>query len=165
MKLIYHGRITTSGFVFIEKDVSFIIDKGARVHLNDRVYLKKGCILECRGSGRMILHSGTSIGHYSWIGCTEFVEIGPKALIGHCCTLFDVYHLKVKDRPMADQGYEKGALVLGSDVIITAKCTVGANLSIADGVIVASNSVVTRSISEPHVIYGGSPARKIKERD
>ena len=57
----------------------------------------------------------------------------------------------------------KGDLVIGNDVWIGYKATIMAGVTIGDGAIIASNSVVTKDV-EPYSIIGGNPAKLIRKR-
>ena len=53
--------------------------------------------------------------------------------------------------------------IIGRDCWIGARCIIMAGVTIGDGSIIAAGSVVTKDV-EPYSIYGGVPARKIKNR-
>jgi len=55
-------------------------------------------------------------------------------------------------------------IVIGDDVWLGANSVVTAGTRIANGVIVAAGSVVTKDITEENVIVGGVPARVIGKR-
>lgn len=60
-------------------------------------------------------------------------------------------------------GFEKPLPVIGNDVWIAHNVTLNVGITIGDGSVVASNSVVTRDVP-PYSIVGGNPARIIKSR-
>jgi acetyltransferase-like isoleucine patch superfamily enzyme len=53
--------------------------------------------------------------------------------------------------------------IIGKDVWIGAHSVIMAGITIGDGTIVAAGSVVTKNLDD-YSIYGGNPARKIKDR-
>ncbi|WP_397445280.1 CatB-related O-acetyltransferase [Polaribacter sp. R77954] len=57
----------------------------------------------------------------------------------------------------------KGDTIIGNDVWIGYDATIMPGVSIGDGAIVASKSIVTKDV-EPYSIVGGNPARLIKKR-
>jgi virginiamycin A acetyltransferase len=57
----------------------------------------------------------------------------------------------------------KGNLVIGNDVWIGYNATIMAGVTIGDGAIIGTNSVVTKDV-EPYAIVGGNPAKLIKKR-
>lgn len=58
-----------------------------------------------------------------------------------------------------------GKIIIGNNCFIGAKSVVLYGVTIADNVIVAAGSVVTRSINESNVIVAGNPARIISTWD
>jgi acetyltransferase-like isoleucine patch superfamily enzyme len=56
-----------------------------------------------------------------------------------------------------------GTVTIGNDVWLGANVIVLDNITIADGAIVAANSVVTKDVP-PYAIVGGTPAKLIKYR-
>ncbi|QIZ69459.1 CatB-related O-acetyltransferase [Oxynema aestuarii] len=74
--------------------------------------------------------------------------------------------------PVFGQGWEvampeswpdKGNTCIGNDVWIGYGATIMPGVRIGDGAIVASQSVVTKSV-EPYTVVGGNPAREIRKR-
>jgi virginiamycin A acetyltransferase len=53
--------------------------------------------------------------------------------------------------------------VIGNDVWIGYNATIMAGVTIGDGAIIGTNSVVTKDV-EPYAIVGGNPAKLIKKR-
>lgn len=57
----------------------------------------------------------------------------------------------------------RGDTVIGNDVWIGMDCTIMPGVTIGDGAIIATHSVVTRDIA-PYTIAGGNPAKPIRKR-
>ena len=57
----------------------------------------------------------------------------------------------------------KGNIVVGNDVWIGYNATIMVGVTIGDGAIIGTNSVVTKDV-EPYSIVGGNPAKLIKKR-
>ena len=58
-----------------------------------------------------------------------------------------------------------GKIVLGNNCFIGARSVVMYGVELADNIIVAAGSVVTKSFAETNIIIGGNPARKIGSWD
>ncbi len=58
---------------------------------------------------------------------------------------------------------QKGDLIVGNDVWIGYNATIMSGVTIGDGAIIATHSVVTKDV-EPYTIVGGNPAKEIKKR-
>lgn len=67
------------------------------------------------------------------------------------------------DIPVTDAWDNKGDIVVGNDVWIGFEAVIMAGVSIGDGAIIASRSVVTKDV-EPYSIVGGVPAKLIRKR-
>lgn len=65
--------------------------------------------------------------------------------------------------PHMEQLPRKGDTVIGNDVWIGRECVIMPGVKIGDGAIVAARSVVTGDIP-PYTVFGGNPARFIKQR-
>lgn len=67
------------------------------------------------------------------------------------------------DQPMATAPGQAGPITLERDVWIGANATIMMDTVVAEGCIVAANAALTRS-TEPYGLYGGVPARRIRDR-
>lgn len=132
----------SQGFHFI-KMLLFYYYERKRNKLGDKLGL---CIpLNTFKEGLLIDHLGSVV-------INPFARIGKNCHIhGDCCI------------GLAKNGNNSdGAPVLGNHVEIGWGAIIIGNISIADGVIIGANSVVTHTIVEPNTVWIGSPARKIK---
>ncbi len=64
---------------------------------------------------------------------------------------------------MPEEWPHKGDTVIGNDVWIGYGATLMPGVQIGDGAIIASQSVVTKSVA-PYTVVGGNPARAIRQR-
>lgn len=97
---------------------------------------------------------------YGWGG----LQIAPYCNIASHTVFATVgHHLERTDLPMALTGEKAGPITLEEDVWICANTTVTANTRIARGCVIAANAVITRD-TQPMGIYGGVPAKRLKER-
>lgn len=55
-----------------------------------------------------------------------------------------------------------GEIIFGDNVWMGCRCTVLKNVCIANGSIIGSNTIITKSLTEPNSIYAGSEAKVIK---
>ena len=54
-----------------------------------------------------------------------------------------------------------GKIVIGNNCFIGERAALSYGVELADNIIVAAGSVVTKSFTESNIIIGGNPARKI----
>jgi acetyltransferase-like isoleucine patch superfamily enzyme len=106
----------------------------------------------------------SNIGPYSYIGCSGFIEIGSRVMMGPRVNLMSENHAFDRtDIPMKDQGVTRGFIRIEDDVWIGVNVTILANVTVGRGAIVAAGAVVTKDVP-PYTVVGGVPAKVIKER-
>lgn len=108
-------------------------------------------------------------GAYSYVGwgsviCPK-VTIGNFTMLAHGVMILGGDHnYKVAGIPTVFAGRDiTKPTVIGDDVWIGAGSIIMSGVTIGDGAIIAAGSIVTKDI-EPYCIYGGNPAKKIKDR-
>ena len=106
----------------------------------------------------------SNIGHFAFIGCSGYIEIGDRVLMGPRVTLLAENHrFDDPDLPIKEQGVERKHIVIGDDCWLGAGCIVLAGVSVGAGAVVAAGSVVTEDVPAMTVV-AGVPARAIRER-
>lgn len=99
-----------------------------------------------------------------WISGTGEIEIGNNVLIGPHVIIHSANHnFSKKDIPILLQGHSLGKIVIEDDVWIGANATVLAGVTIKKGCVIAAGAVLSKDTIE-YGIYGGVPAKLIKER-
>lgn len=122
-----------------------------------------------------LANKGTSIskdfraGAYSYVGphssiCPN-VTIGNFTMIAHNVMILGGDHkYQVAGIPTVFAGRPiTKPTTIGDDVWVGAGSIIMAGVTIEDGAIIAAGSVVTKDV-EAYCIYGGNPAKKIKDR-
>ena len=103
------------------------------------------------GPGLRIVHYGTII-------------VNGKARIGANCELHNLVHI-AQNLHIAKKGSESDqAPKIGDNVFVGPGARVLGDITIADGIVIGANSVVTKSFFEPNITIAGAPARKISDR-
>jgi len=107
--------------------------------------------LNAFGPGLRIVHYGTII-------------VNSKARIGANCELHNLVHI-AQNLHNAEKGAASDqAPTIGDNVFIGPGARVLGDITIADGIVVGANSVVTKSFYETNITIAGAPARKISDR-
>jgi len=132
--------------------------------LEPRVYVKKGAVFECGRHGRIRIGRKAVIGNYVWIGCRQRVDVGPQTILAHGATIFDVFHRHSRNKSLAEQGYTRGETIIGSDVLVGAKATIGGDVTVGRGCLIAAHAVVESDLPE-YRVAGGIPAKVLKKRE
>ncbi len=93
------------------------------------------------------------------------ISVGSNTLIASGCKFIDHDHgFASRELPMGCQSDGAEARIdIAQDVWIGANVVVLKGVSIAQGAIIAAGSVLTRSVG-PHEIWGGVPAKKLRDR-
>lgn len=115
----------------------------------------------------MSVGDNCSFGSYNHITCVNCINIGDNCLTGKYVSITDNSHgntdmesiaMPPKERPVLS----KGKVNIGNNVWIGDKATILPGVTIGNGVVVAANTVVTRSIPD-NCVVAGVPARIVKQ--
>jgi acetyltransferase-like isoleucine patch superfamily enzyme/glycosyltransferase involved in cell wall biosynthesis len=108
-------------------------------------------------NGRLVLGNDVYLNGCSIVATTS-ITIGDNCLIGDFTSIMDTdYHALSSEVPIRAE-----AVTIGNNVWIGRSCTILPGVSIGDHAVVATGSVVTKSVP-PRTLVGGVPARAIKD--
>ena len=108
--------------------------------------------------------NNSSIGPYSYIGCSGYIEVGDNVMISPRVSIysenhnFDDIHL-----PMIEQGVTRSFVKIEDDCWIAANSIILAGVTVGKGAVVAAGSVVTKDVP-PFSVVAGNPAKVVKAR-
>jgi dTDP-4-amino-4,6-dideoxy-D-glucose acyltransferase len=160
------GRFPT---LSMEPDVDVI--RPERLTLGERVSIHRGTVLHCGGLDWSFGEGSITIGEDSVISayCVLFgaghIEIGPGFDCGPGTMIFSSRSDYEANRLGAMPRRHVFAPVrIGAFVTVFARCVIGPGVTIGDGAAIGAGSVVLDDV-EPHALYAGSPARKIRALD
>ena len=124
--------------------------KSARIHATASI----------RNAHNVYVGENSHINHQCciWAGDKSKIVLGDNLLMGPGVKMFAGNHGTKKGIPMNQQPREEKDIIIGNDVWLGAGVVVLGGVEIADGVIVAAGSSVTRPIKEENAIIGGNPA-------
>jgi acetyltransferase-like isoleucine patch superfamily enzyme len=130
----------------LEPDIYFKFDgfwlPGPSIIIGNRVFVGRGVEFNVQGK----------------------IEIGDDSGIGSGCVLADHNHATAStSERMRDQPVEINPIWIGKDVIVGVNSVILKGVKIGDGAVVAAGSVVTKSVPA-NEIWGGNPARKLRDR-
>lgn len=148
----------------IPDESKLIISKGVRISAFSSIIL----IEENNNTNISLLTIGenTYVGEYCNIRASGGkIQIGENCLISQHISLIAVNHVIDGTNPIIYSGWEKerNFIEIGNDVWIGANSIILPGTKIGNGAIVAAGAVVRGEIP-PYTIYGGVPAKKIKNR-
>ena len=145
--------------ILIEENVtlySFCIIKAiqASVMSNNKKIIQKGNIH---------IKKNSSIGEFSFLNSLEQIIIGENVLIAQQCYIGDAEHIFAeKDTPIKQQSNKTAKVIIEDDVWLGCGVKVMSGVTIGKGSVIAAGAVVTKDVP-PYTLYGGIPAKKIKD--
>ena len=120
-------------------------------------------------TGPMVIGSFIQVCNFCFLGATNGITLGDFVTLAPGVKIFsssDDYSGKCLANPMVPvefSGGQSGPVTLGRHVILGAGTVVMPNIILAEGCSVGALSLVNRSL-DGWGIYGGVPARRLKER-
>ena len=114
---------------------------------------------------RLSIGQNTHINDQVFINAAGGVTIGKNSVISHGVTIVStgLETSKWVGRNPKEDIHVAKSISIGENVWLGANVTVCAGVSIAKDSIIGAGAVVTGDLSEEGCLYGGIPARKIKE--
>lgn len=164
---------------YLETGRDFIVEDYAEINCKshhgivagDRVTIGKNAIIRpsnayggAVGEGLRI-GNNSSIGPFSYIGCSGFIEIGNNVIMGPRVGIFaENHHFDNLKIPIREQGVERSFVKINDDCWIASNVVILAGVTIGEGCIIASGSVVTKDVPAFSVV-AGVPAKVLKSRN
>ncbi len=150
--------ITYVGFVHNE-DVTFLNIDG-KLDCQGSVSIGRGCRIAVGGNGRIELGQRVFINAMSTFIIMHTLRVGDDCSISWECQFLDedfheIQYEGRKIQPSSD-------ITLGKHVWVGSRVSIYKGTTIADGCVVAANSVVRGTFDEPNTLIAGNPARVVK---
>ncbi len=149
--------------VWLDKRVEFLRFPG-NIRIEDQVVVKEGArICACNASAKVSIGARSTVGYHSFIFASEEISIGADCLIAPFVYLVDSDHQIARERPINQQANRSAPIRIGKDVWIASGVTVLKGVNIADGAVIAAQSLVNQDVGD-YEIWAGSPAKCIGNR-
>lgn len=150
--------------VWIDKNVEFLRFP-QNIKIADNVVVKEGArICSCNEHAAISIGQRTTVGYHTFLFASEKISIGSDCLIAPFVYLVDSDHGIDRNKKINEQPNKTAPISIGNDVWLASNVTVLKGVTIGDGAVVAANSLVKNDIP-PYEIWGGTPAKKIGERE
>lgn len=150
--------------VWIDKRVEFMRFP-QNISVDDDVVVKEGArICACNTSASIEIGARTTIGYHNFIFASNGVTIGSDCLIAPFVYIVDSDHGIAKDQLINQQPNTTAPIVIKDGVWVASNVTILKGVTIGEGAVIAANSVVNSDVG-PFEIWGGSPAKKIGNRE
>ncbi len=187
-RLVYRGKNVHFGKNFrCDAIPKILIDKNAQLHVADHVELRRsieirvhqrskivigskvridrGVRILATNTAQITLHEGVRVGLYTVFNGGDDITVGARSLISGFVYLQTSMHgFKDKSVAVQKQGYTHAPVQLEEDTWLGAHVVVLPGVTLAKGVVVGSNAVVTKPAAA-YTILGGVPAKMLNERN
>ncbi|WP_346621719.1 acyltransferase [Blastococcus montanus] len=140
------------------------------VTLGNGVTVGRNTRIECTGSvatlgAGLAVGDGTGLGTDSLYGCAGGITIGRDTIVGNYVSFHSEDHVFAsRELPIRDQGVTHQGIEVGDGCWIGSRVTVLDGARIGDGCVIAAGAVVVAGDYPPYGVYGGVPARLLRER-
>ena len=163
-------RIGSGGSLIVGHEL--LIEQASRLFINsswkfgNRVKIATHCAIFSRESehyGQLYIGDGTHIGDNAIIDVSDNVTIGNEVAIGPNCTVYTHDHNYTNTAVAAWKGgIIKNPVIIKDGAWIGSGVTLLPGVTIGERAVIAAGSMVTKSVP-PNTIWGGVPAKQIKE--
>lgn len=136
------------------------LGRGTTFVAGDRAHLRRNCVVEINGDGRVEIGADTQLTYNVIIQCSTSIVIGARCMIGAGLIVDGNHRFVDSDLPLSRLGYEYRPVAIGDDVYIGVGAIVMAD--VGDRAVVGANAVVTKPVP-PRTVVAGVPARPIKQ--
>ena len=119
------------------------------------------CGIGSKDKGKLILGEGSFINYRCFLDLGDDIIIGNHVAVAFGCTFINSSHKVGNASKRSGEGYSK-AIIVGDGCWIGANVTIMPGVTIAQGCIIAANSLVLHD-TNANGLYAGSPARRIKD--
>lgn len=159
---------TKSYWKFLEhptgRETKIRLGEKARLRLGPNISICRGAYFSVWDNSYIEIGRGTYIGNDVFISSSLGLRIGEDGLIGLGTTVmdYDGHPIFLSD-PSAEpvRGGHKAKVTIGNRVWIGFRCMILKGVTIGDGAIIASHSVVTEDVPA-NAVVAGNPARIIR---
>lgn len=170
------ARMRARGKINFGRAVTFgpntYVDAASRngIELGNDTSLGRNSRIECTGSLQQLgvgftAGNNVGLGADCFYGAAGGISVGDDTIIGNFVSMHSENHV-FNDilLPVREQGVTRLGITIGRGCWIGAKVTVLDGAELGDGCVVAAGAVLTQGVYPANGIYGGLPARRIKER-
>ena len=145
----------------IKADTEIKMADNAILEIGDNVIIERFAFIQLtKPNPHLVIGSHVSIGRGSILAIKGHTVIGDYSMIGPNCQINDQDHSFKKDDLIMNQRANIQPVTIGKDCWLGSGVKVTKGVTIGDGAVIGTSSVVTCDI-----VWAGIPARFIKKRD
>lgn len=161
---LWDKRIRSGKAVIVEPDAEFRLTDNAKLQIGDHSVISRYVqILMTKPNPVFIIGKQVFLGRGSLINVKQNVSIGDSTRIGCYVTISDHMHEAKKDpdtKLIDTKSYMK-PVVIGQNVWIGNYSTIFSGVTIGEGAIINTYSLVMKDVP-PHAVVAGQPARVVQ---
>jgi len=146
--------------LFLPTDVTFLNIRGKLIINSSYYSIGRGCRFDIAKDAVVTIGEKGHITGFTNFIISNRLEIGDDCTISWNCQFLDDDHQFIVYNDKKEKNSE---IVIGNHVWICSGTQIYKGTKIADGCVIAANSVVRGAFNVPNAIIGGNPARIIKE--
>ena len=163
-KFHFLGNIMIHDFCYVDAYSKNGIQFGQNVSIGKNTHIECSGSIHHKGEG-LIVGDNVGIGSFGFLGCAGGIEIGEDTIMGNFVSFHSENHnYSDLDTLIRLQGVNHQGINVGSNCWIGSKVTILDGANIEDGCIIAAGAVVKAGNYEKNCIYGGVPAKFLKNR-
>ena len=156
------ASIEIAATAYLDEGTRIIARGRSRIRIGPGLWTHPGAVIYAAGDGQLTSAGELFLGRAAEINCTHRITLGKRVAFAAVCHVIDSDHSTDRDKPLGTHE-EYGPIVFGNDTLCSAHVVVTRGVTVGDGAVVGANAVVTRDIP-PFEIWGGVPAKKIRDR-
>ena len=164
LRLGDEATLICKGQIEIPQDARIYVSK-SELGIGKNVIFGKGVDIFARENtenSRCLIGDGSRINDDCMLDTTGNILIGDDSCLSARCVIYSHDHDYKNNEVLWKGGVVRGTVKIGSNVWVGYGCVILNNVEIADRVIIAAGSVVTKNCLYPG-IYAGVPAKLVKE--
>tara|TARA_B100001057_G_C22507567_1_gene816549 strand:+ start:110 stop:688 length:579 start_codon:yes stop_codon:yes gene_type:complete len=156
-RVLYKVRLNSLGNNLFTQ-IGFRLSCPKNINIGDNVRLLQGSSLNsCKG--KINIGNNVSINTNTDINASDGgeIEIGNDVLIGKNVYIRASDHVYLNTKKIISQsGYDSGKIKIGNNVLIGSNCVILKNVTIKDGSVIESGSVVKKDVGENEFVTSNS---------
>lgn len=163
-KFHFLGNTMIHDFCYIDAYSKNGIQFGQNVSIGKNTHIECSGSIHHKGEG-LVIGDNVGIGSFCFFGCAGGIKIDEDTIMGNFVSFHSENHnYSALDTPIRLQGVNHQGIIVGSNCWIGSKVTILDGANIEDGCIIAAGAVVKAGNYEKNGIYGGVPAKFLKNR-
>ena len=151
-----HYEKTTSGCVWA--------NRGGECVFSDKLEFCKGCSIEIGRFGHLVFDTNIYFGPSVRISCFDRIEIGSNSRIAWECIIMDTDFHSIINVNTGKRGILTSPIKIGRNNWIGMRCFVLKGTSTSNYSVFSASSMLNKKYEDgEYCLYGGTPAKKIKD--